>query len=106
VAGNGYTVQPSALKSGSGLVSDLLSECEQLSASVTEAFTALAAAAGHPAVESAARGAGVTALKQFLNAGAGYQHTAQGLLSSAATYAKAESSATSAVTSIRAGGAQ
>jgi hypothetical protein len=106
VAGDGYTVQPSVLSGGSGLVSDLLSECQELAGSVTEAFSALAAAAGDAGVESAARGAGVSALKQFLNAGAGFQHTAQSLVSSAATYAKAEGNATTAVTSIRAGGAR
>ena len=100
MAGSGYTVQPSVLRAGSGLISDLQGECEKLAGSVTEAFTALAAAAGDAGVESAARNAGVSALKQFLNANAGYQHTAQGLSSTATTYASAESSATSAVTSI------
>jgi len=106
MAGSGYTVQPSALRAGSELVSDLQSECEQLAGSVTEAFTALAAAAGDAGVESAARNAGVSALKQFLNANAGFQHTAQGLLNSATTYANAESTATEAVTSISPGGAR
>ena len=106
MAGNGYTVQPSALRAGSRLISELQGEWEKLAGSVIEAFTALAAAAGDPEVESAARNAGVSALKQFLNANAGYQHTEQGLLSSAATYARAEDSATSAITSIRLGGAR
>jgi len=52
-------------------------------------------------VESAATGVGVSAFKQFLNANAVYQHTEQSLQTTATTYANAESSATSAVTSIR-----
>jgi hypothetical protein len=104
MAGDGYTVQPSVLRAGSTQVSDLQSEWTKLAGSVTEAFSALAAAAGDAGVESAAQGAGVSALKQFLNANAGYQHTTQGLLNSATTYANAESNAISAVTSVSPGG--
>ena len=71
-------------------------DCEKLAG----AFTALAAAAGDAGVESAARSAGTSALRQFLNMTSGYQHTAQGLAVCAATYARAESSATEAVTGI------
>jgi hypothetical protein len=106
MAEGGYTVQPSVLKAGSGLISDLRSEWVELAGSVTEAFAALAAAAGDAGVESAATSVGVSALKQFLNANAVYQHTEQALLSSATTYASAEGSATSAVTSIRLTGAR
>jgi hypothetical protein len=100
MAGNGYTVHPGALTAGGKMVSELQSECRQLAGSVTEAFTALAAAAGDAGVESAARNAGVSALKQFLNANAGYQHTAQELSNSATTYANAENDATSAVNGV------
>jgi hypothetical protein len=100
MAGSGYTVQTSALTAGSEQVSELQSECEQIAGSVTEAFTALAAAAGDAGVESAARNAGVSALKQFLNANAGYQHTAQELSNTATTYAGAENDAISAVNGI------
>jgi catalase (peroxidase I) len=85
------------LTAGSKQVSELQSECEQIAGSVVEALTALAVAAGDVGVESAARNAGVSALKQFLNANAGYQHTVQNLSNTAATYAKAENEATSAV---------
>ena len=81
-------------------------DCEKLAGAVTGAFTALAAAAGDAGVESAARSAGTSALRQFLNMTAGYQHTAQGLAVSAATYARAESSATAAVTGIGPGAAR
>jgi hypothetical protein len=101
MAEGGYTVQPSVLRTGSGLVSDLQSEWVKLAGSVTEAFSALAAAAGDAGVESAATSVGVAAFKQFLNANAVYQHTEQSLLTSATAYANAESNATSAVTSIR-----
>jgi len=74
----------------------LQGDCEKLAG----AFTALAAAAGDAGVESAARSAGTSALRQFLNMTSGYQHTAQGLAVCAATYARAESSATEAVTGI------
>lgn len=97
MTGNGYTVQPGALTAGSQQVGELQSECRQIASSVTEAFAALAAAAGNAGVESAARNAGVSALKQFLNANAGYQHTARELSNTAATYAKAEADAASAV---------
>jgi catalase (peroxidase I) len=100
MAGNGYTVQPNELTAGGKQVSELQSECEKLAGSVTEAFSALAAAAGDAGVESAARTAGVSALKQFLNANAGYQHTVQELSNSATTYANAENSATSDVNNI------
>jgi hypothetical protein len=106
MAGSGYTVQPSVLTAGSAQVSELQSECEQIAGSVTEAFSALAAAAGDPGVESAARNAGVSALKQFLNANAGYQHTAQELSSTATTYANAENDAVSAVNGIGPGRAR
>jgi hypothetical protein len=106
MAGSGDTVQPSVLTAGGKQVSELQSECEKLAGSVTEAFTALAAAAGDAGVESAARGAGVSALKQFLNANAGYQHTVQELSNTAATYASAENDATSAVSGIGPGHAQ
>jgi hypothetical protein len=100
MAGSGYTVRTDALSAGSKLAAELRSECEQLAGSVTEAFSALAAAAGDAGVESAARDAGVSAFKQFLNADAGYQHTAEGLSGTAATYAKAEGDATAAVARI------
>jgi hypothetical protein len=105
MAGSGYTVQPSVLSAGSRQVSSLQDDCEKLASSVTAAFTALAAAAGDVGVQSAARSAGVSALKQFLNMAAGYQHTAQSLAATATTYARAETTATQAVTSIAPGGA-
>jgi hypothetical protein len=106
MAEGGYTVQASVLRAGSGLISNLQGEWAKLAGSVTEAFAALAAASGDAGVESAATSVGVSALKQFLNANAVYQHTEQGLLSSAAVYANAESSAAAAVTSIRLTGAR
>jgi hypothetical protein len=86
-------------------VSGLQGDCDKLAELVTAAFTALAAAAGDAGVESAASSAGVSALKQFLNMASGYQHTAQGLDTSATTYARAETEATAAVTGIGPGGA-
>jgi hypothetical protein len=106
MAGSGYTVQPSVLTAGSEQVSELQSECEQIAGAVTEAFSALAAAAGDAGVESAARNAGLSALKQFLNANAGYQHTAQELSNTATTYANAENDAISAVNGIGPGHAR
>jgi len=97
MASGGYTVHSGALASGSGQVSGLQGECQQIAGIVSAALTALAGAAGNASVESAARGVGVAAIKQFLNADAGYQHTAQQLSQTAAAYAKAESNATSAV---------
>jgi hypothetical protein len=58
LAGSGYTVRPGTLTAGGKLVSELQSESQQIASSVTEAFTALAAAAGDAGVESAARNAG------------------------------------------------
>jgi hypothetical protein len=48
----------------------------------------------------------VSALKQFLNANAGYQHTTQELSNTATTYANAENNATSAVNGIGPGRAR
>jgi hypothetical protein len=101
MAEGGYTVQPSVLSAGSGKIANLQSEWVQMASSVTEAFAALAAAAGDAEVESAATGLGVSAFKQFLNANAVYQHTEQSLQTTATTYANAESSATASVTEIR-----
>jgi hypothetical protein len=97
VASEGYTVCASALASGSGQVDGLQGECQQIAGLVYAAAVELAAGAGNAVVESAARGVGMAAIKQFLNADAGYQHTAQQLSQTAAAYARAEGNATSAV---------
>jgi hypothetical protein len=97
MASEGYTVRAGALASGSGQVCALQDGCQQIAGLVYSAAVELAAGAGNAAVESAARGVGVAAIKQFLNADAGYQHTAQQLAQTAAAYARAEGNATSAV---------
>jgi hypothetical protein len=106
VAGSGYSVQPSVLTAGSKQIAELQSECTKLSASVTEAFSALAAAVGNASVSSAAGEAGVTALQRLLDANAGYEHTVQELSSTASTYAKAESNAASSTNGIGPGRAR
>lgn len=106
VAGSGYSVHPSALTAGGKQIAELQSECTKLASSVTEAFSALGAAAGNAKVVSAASSTGVTALQRFLDANAGYEHTAQELSNSAATYAKAENDSASAVNGIGPGRAR
>lgn len=97
MAGAGYTVRSGELASAGTQVASLVSECEQVAGQVGAAIAALAGAAGDAEVESAARGAGESALKQLLNAGAGIRHTAQQLTRAASTYAKAESDSAAAV---------
>lgn len=97
MAGAGYTVRAGELASAGRQVSSLVSECEHVAEQVGAAIAALAGAAGDATVESAARGAGESALKQLLNAGSGIQHTAQQLAQTASTYTKAESDSAAAV---------
>jgi hypothetical protein len=100
MASEGYTVRAGALASGSGQVCGLQGECQQIAGLVSAALAELAAGAGNALVESAARGVALAAIKQFLNADAGYQHTAQQLSQTAAAYAKAEGNATSSVSGV------
>jgi hypothetical protein len=91
---------------GSKQIAELQSECTKLASSVTQAFSALAAAVGNAGVSSAAKDAGVTALQRFLDANAGFGHTVQELSNTASTYAKAESSAASSAKGIGSGRAR
>lgn len=100
MAGTGYTVHADVLASGSGQAAGLQSQCEQIMGLVAAALDALAGAAGNATVVAAARGVEVAAVRQFLNAGAGYQHTAQQLSQTAASYAGAENHAAAAVNGV------
>lgn len=97
MAGSGYTVRTDELESGSRQVSGLVGECKQITDLVTAAASALAAAAGHPGVESAALGLGTSALRQYVGAGTGIKNTAEQLSASAEAYAKAENDSASSV---------
>lgn len=100
MAGAGYRVRAGELASAGQQVSGLVSECVQLAGDVAQAVSALAAAAGNPAVESAARGMGTSALRQYIGAGSGLRHTAEQLSGTAQTYAKAESDSVSSVSGV------
>lgn len=93
----GYAVHTDDLQSGSKQIAGLVSECKQITDLVTAAASALAAAAGNPAVESAALGMGTSALKQYVGAGTGLQNTSDQLSATAETYAKAEAGSVSSV---------
>ena len=97
MSGSGYAVHADELQSSSKQVSGLVSECKQIADLVTAAASALAGAAGNPTVESAALSMGTSALKQYIGAGAGLQHTAEQLAATAETYTKAESNSVSSV---------
>ncbi len=93
--GSGFTVRPGVLESGSGQVSGLQDQCEQLAAVVAAVLDELAGAAGDPGVRAAAEGVARAAARRFLDAAAGYQHTAGNLRQTAQGYRHAEATATS-----------
>ena len=97
----GFTVRASVLESGSGRVSQLQSDCEQVASAVTATLDALAGAAGDAGVQHAAEGVAKAATEGFLNAAAGYQHTAASLTQNAQGYRQAEDKNTASVRSIR-----
>jgi hypothetical protein len=94
VAGDGYTVRVAALDAGGRQAASLQGDCEQVAGLIAAGLAALVAAAGSPVVESGAQRVTRSAVGQFLNAAAGYQHAATQL---AQTAARAEASATSSV---------
>jgi hypothetical protein len=93
--GSGFTVRPGVLESGSGQVSGLQDQCEQVAAVVAAVLDELAGAAGDPGVQAAAEGVARAAARRFLDAAAGYQHTAGNLGQAAQGYRHAEAAATS-----------
>jgi hypothetical protein len=92
---SGFTVRPGVLESGSGQVTGLQDQCEQVAAVVTAVLDEVAGAAGDPGVQAAAESVARAAARRFLDAAAGYQHTAGNLMATAQGYRHAEAAATS-----------
>jgi hypothetical protein len=92
---SGFSVRPGVLESGSGQVTGLQDQCEQVAAVVAAVLDELAGAAGDPGVQAAAEGVARAAARRFLDAAAGYQHTARNLTQAAQGYRRAEAAATS-----------
>ena len=92
---SGFTVRPGVLESGSGQVSGLQDRCEQVAAVVAAVLDELAGAAGDPGVQAAAESVARAAARRFLDAAAGYQHTAGNLMAAAQGYRHAEAAAAS-----------
>jgi hypothetical protein len=95
MADDGFTVRAGRLASGSTRMTQLENQREQLAGLVIAALDTLAGAAGDAGVESAARELALSAERQFLGAGAGYQHTSAALTRTAAVYGGAEDAAVS-----------
>lgn len=99
MAGDGYTVQVTALETGGRQVASLQGDCEQLAGGLAARLEALSIAAGNPAVEAGARQALKATARQFLGAAAGYEHASQSLAQTAVSYARAEESSAHGVAS-------
>jgi hypothetical protein len=91
---SGFTVRPGVLESGSGKVSGLQDQCEQVATVVAAVLDELAGAAGDRGVRAAAEGVARAAARRFLDAAAGYRHTAGNLRQAAQGYRQAEAAAT------------
>jgi hypothetical protein len=90
--GDGFTVNPAVLASGTEQVQTLQDRCASLGSSATSAMAGMAGAAGEGALASALNGVAHTAKNAFASAAAVYEHVGQGLAQSARSYAAAESS--------------
>ena len=97
MAGDGYTVQTTALEACGKQAAALQAGCEEVAGLLAAELEALTVAAGNPAVASGAQAVTKVAVEQFLNAAAGYQHAAEQLARTAASYSGAEASSASAV---------
>lgn len=92
-ASGGFTVAADVLAAGSGQVTGLQQRCEQVATAVIETIAQMAGAAGHPGVGAALVAASQTGAERFLDAGALYAHTAQGLRQSADGFHQADHTA-------------
>lgn len=103
MAGDGYTVQVTALETGGKQVASLQGDCEQLAGGLAARLEALSVAAGNPAVQAGAQQALKATARQFLGAAAGYEHASQSLAQTAASYARAEEASASQVHGVASG---
>jgi hypothetical protein len=90
--GQGFTVSPSGLETGSQLTGGLQSRCELIAEYVVTTLAAMAGSAGHADLESALKAAASKGDRAYTDMWAAYGHASQGLATSAHTYANADQS--------------
>jgi hypothetical protein len=98
--GQGFTVKPSALQSGSEGATGLQEYCLAVAQDAVETLGAMAGSAGHADLASALTDAAGRGDKAFTGMVAAYGHCSQSLAASAQTYTSAENANTAAAKGI------
>jgi hypothetical protein len=90
--GQGFTVSPSGLETGSQVTGGLQSRCELIAEYVVTTLTAMASSSGHAGLESALKAAAGTGNRAYTDMWAAYGHASQSLAASAHSYSSADQS--------------